>query len=1729
NTILPVAGNGVTTYQGDSVAAVSTGINYPQAVAVDTMGNVYIADYLNARVRKVDTSGIITTIAGNGVRSYSGDGGPATAAGLDAYGVAVDRKGNIYICDRGDNRIRKINTSGIITTVAGTGGVFYSGNGGPATAATIWDPQGVAVDSIGNIYIADYGNNRVRKVDTFGIINTIAGGGFTSPGDGGAATAASLARPTDVAVDIYGNVYTTEYFKVRKISPSGIITTAAGNGGSGFSGDGGPATAANVAYPYGLATDATGNLYMIDNGNRRIRKVNTAGIITTVAGSGALGGTGDGGAATLAKFNALTGIACDRLGNVYVTDEGTNTVRKVLTGNTSVAAITGTTSVTVGSTTPLADATPGGTWSSSATGVATVSSTGVVTGVSAGTAIITYVLSTCSVAYDTALVTVSAGVLPCNGINTIAGWFSAGYAGDSGAATAASLNRPYGIVQDAAGNIYFSEEGNNIIRKVDASGTISTFAGTGSYGFSGDGGPASAATFNYPYGLARDAAGNLYIADNVNNKIRKITAGGIISTFAGTGTSGSSGDGGAATAATLNRPKGVATDASGNVYILDQSNKVRKVNTSGIISTFAGNGTAGFAGDGGAATAARLNGPAGIAFDAAGNAYIADLSNNRIRKVTPAGNISTIAGNSGAGFGGDGGPATAAQLNGPTAVATDRSDNLYIADAGNYRIRVIDRFGNISTQAGTGTSGFSGDGGVASSAQMTTPYGLTTDTLGTIYFTDYTNHRVRKIVPGLPLVPQITGAGSMVAGSSLALANTTTGGSWSTSNAAVATVSATGTVTGVTAGTAIITYAVTSGCGSVYDTALVTVTLGCIPTISNAATSCLRGEYVRSFSLTGALGTYIYDSSACSSPYADQTVLSASLYDGRSYPARATTASTFVTGVQGWIDFNDNHIFESSERIGGTTAFIGSTAGTIYIPAGVAPGIHILRVMVVDTSAGGSSYPNINPCGGYAYGEARDYKVTILSTPACSGTPVAGTATATDTAGCTAYATTLSVTGFTFGTGIGFQWQSSPDNSTWTDVSGATDSTYTGTVTTDIYYRVKVTCATSGISSYANTLHMGYGIPATPVITGGTLICAPAGTVFSGTPAGGVWTTTGHYSTINTTSGLAIAFGVGRDTISYTTTNACGSSTATHVADAYSAPNAGTISGPATLCVGGGATYTDTTTGGTWAVTNTALATVTTAGAVTARAAGTVRVLYIKNNPCSADTAAYTITINNSSTAGTITGPTTVCVGATITLADTATGGTWSSGSPSLATVSSTGVVTGLGGGTVVISYGVSGGACGTTYATQTINVIPSGAGTITGTAFACPGGTSALSDSVFGGAWSSSNTTVATISSTGLVTALTTGVTTISYTVSGSCGTGVATRVFAVNPLPNAGSLSGSTIICPGTTTTITPTVSGGSWSSGSPAVASVNSTGLVRGNAAGTAVITYAVTNSCGTATTTITINVNSSATAGTITGSGSVCIGATTTLSDSVAGGTWATSAATVASISTTGVVTGVATGSATLTYTVVNSCGTASTTRSISVSPLPVAGTISGAATACIGVPTTFTTTGSGGTWSSTNTTVATISATGAVSPLTAGTTRILYTSTNSCGTDTAGAAFTVIAAPVVSAITGPTNLCLSATATYSATPTGGTWASSDTAIASVGSTGIAYGVGTGAATISYTFTNACGTADTTLSVLVGTTPSAGSISGTSPLCQGASAVFTNSTAGGTWSSNNTTIA
>jgi sugar lactone lactonase YvrE len=635
---------------GDGGPATNAGLNYPRFALQDSAGNTYLADAYDNRIRKIDSSGNISTFAGTGIAGYSGDGGLARNAMLyQPTGLLWDASGNMLVADSANDRIRKIDTSGIISTIAGIGTPGYSGDGGPAILAQLNYPWGLALDSAGNLFFAETSNNTVRKIDTSGNISTVAGNGTAGySGDGGQATSAQLNNPRGFTLDSAGDMYIADTLnhRVRKVDTSGIINTFAGNGTQGFTGDGGLATDAEIGNPRGLLVQ--GNRILISNGgSAHIRTVNlSTNIINSYAGN-IIGYDGDGNPPHLTDFDGPTGMLVTSTGSLLVADQFNARLREVSSTSTS----------------------------------------------------------------------------------TVAGSFGP----DNSKSTQSVLILPFNIGFDPSGNYYIAEDGGQRIRMVNAgSGQITTIAGNGTSGYSGDGGPATQAQIYFPQGVAADGSGNVYIADAGNGVIRKVT-GGIITTYA--------------TDPTFADPVSMAADRAGNVYVSDDASCViyKIAPPNGTVSVVAGNFTCGYNGDGIAATSAQLNTNFGVAVDIKGNLYIGDTLNNRIRMVNKQGIISTIAGTGDCGFSGDGGSATSATICNPLGVAADTLGNVYFADEFNLRFRKISKNGKINTIAGSGNGGYNGENLPAVSTNLDDPIAVGIDNVGTVFLLDDVQARVRKI------------------------------------------------------------------------------------------------------------------------------------------------------------------------------------------------------------------------------------------------------------------------------------------------------------------------------------------------------------------------------------------------------------------------------------------------------------------------------------------------------------------------------------------------------------------------------------------------------------------------------------------------------------------------------------------------------------------------------------------------------------------------------------------------------------------------------------------------------------------------------------------------------------------------------------------------------------------------------------------------------------------------
>jgi RHS repeat-associated protein len=735
-TISTVVGTGTAGYSGDGGNALSAQIYYPSGVVVTNDGTLYISDDSNKRIRKVNPSGIITTLVGGG-NPTTGDGGVATSSPLNSpYDIAVGPDGSVYIADRSNQRIRKVAPDNTITTVAGTGDFGFTGDTGAASSARLYNPSGIAVTNDGTLYIADDSNNRIRVVNPAGQINTLAGGGSATPGDGAPATAAPLAAPNDVSIGPDGSLYIADRSnqRVRKVAPDGTMTTIAGTGAFGFSGDTNAATAAQLYNPSGVLVTANNTIYIADENNNRIRVINPAGQINTLAGGGAAT-AGDGAPATAAPLGSPRDVAIGPDGSLYIADRSNHRIRRVAPDRTiSTVAGSGTAGFAGDS------------------GQATSAQLNYPSGVAVASDGTIFVADT----YNHRI----RKIAPNGVISTVAGNGNAGFAGDSGQATSARLYYPIDVVVASDGSLYIADQYNHRIRKVASDGTISTVAGNGTAGSDGDGSAATSAELYYPESVLV-VGSTIYIADSYNHKVRRVASNGTISTFAGTGTAGFSGDTGQATAATLRYPQGLVALGDGSILIGDSSNhRVRRVAANGVISTFAGSANAGSAGNGGAATSASLSSPIGLAVDTSGLVFIADSSNHRIQRVALNNTITTVAGTHSSGYTsfGDGKPADLAQLRGPTDVATGPDGAIYIADTDHHRIRRINVDGTITTVAGNGVAGSQGDGDQAIYASLYYPSGVSVDASGNLYIADRYNHRVRKVAPN-GIISTLAGTG----------------------------------------------------------------------------------------------------------------------------------------------------------------------------------------------------------------------------------------------------------------------------------------------------------------------------------------------------------------------------------------------------------------------------------------------------------------------------------------------------------------------------------------------------------------------------------------------------------------------------------------------------------------------------------------------------------------------------------------------------------------------------------------------------------------------------------------------------------------------------------------------------------------------------------------------------------------------------------------------------------
>lgn len=650
----------------DGIAA-NARFNQPGAMAMDSNGNLYIADRSNNTIRKMTPGGIVTTLAGLAGTSGTNDGVGAAARFFGPNGLVVDPAGNVYVSDSGNDTIRKITPGGQVTTIAGLPKVAGKVNG-TGSAARFNNPWGLTISGT-NLYVADAFNNAIRLVTPGGVVKTFAGSLGNSGSDNGTGTSAKFNFPVGIAVDATGNFYVTEAGNdtLRKITPGGAVSTVAGKAGQAGSDDGTNSTA-RFNQPLGVTVDANDNAYIADTGNETIRKVTSAGVVTTLAGTnGQAGHVDDTGSA--ARFNNPFGIVLDSNMNLLVADFDNDVIRKI---------------------------------------------------------------------DPNAVVTTIAGVDGTKGTN-------------DGSSSQARFALPDGVAMDTNGNFYIADEGNDTIRKITPDGTVSTFAGTP--GVSGtNNGPVLTASFNHPVGLAFDQNGNLFVLESQSDDVRMITPGGMVSTFAGSpGVSGT--NNGVGTQAQFFLPIGIAVDSSNNVYVGDtQNHAIREITPDGTVSTLAGMiGSEGT--NNGTGTNAGFSFPEGVAVDSDGNVFVVDNGDFTIREITPAGVVTTLAGLSGVSGSSDG-TGTNAEFDFPFGLTIDANRNLYVVDSGNALIRKVTPSGTVTTLAGApGDTGYvdaTGD-----QCRFNDPEGIAVDSSGNLYVVDADNNSIRTGSPALTDRPTI--------------------------------------------------------------------------------------------------------------------------------------------------------------------------------------------------------------------------------------------------------------------------------------------------------------------------------------------------------------------------------------------------------------------------------------------------------------------------------------------------------------------------------------------------------------------------------------------------------------------------------------------------------------------------------------------------------------------------------------------------------------------------------------------------------------------------------------------------------------------------------------------------------------------------------------------------------------------------------------------------------------
>lgn len=1596
-----------------------------------------------------------------------------------------------------------VNSSGVITGVSdGLTTITYTNGSCFATKALTVNPIAYPGTISGDFAVCDEdivnystdgdeggtwssSNTSVATIDATGEATAVAAGtttiSYTVSNSCGtvAATAVLTVSPTAAAGTISGTSMLCEGGNVT------LSNTGASEAGVWSSLNTSVVTVGTTGLVSGVAAGTSSILYTVTNGCGTdvdtfavtVNGLPSAGTISGAAAicSGAtttLTNSVSGGAwtssnssvATVSAGGVVTGVTSGDVTITYTVSNscGSNYTTYGMTVNPlpTVAAISGTATVCMGATTTLASATSGGAWTSSNTGVATVSA-GVVTPVSAGTATISYsVTNGCGTTYATQVVTVDALPGSISGTTTLCQGATTTLANATTGGVWSTGNTSVATVVSGTGVVTGVSGGTSSVTYTTAAGCIATTAVTVTAA------PVVTVPANQTIcngatqpslSFSSSLSGTTYEWTNSNTTI------GLVGTSTGTmcGT------------ATENTNL-VLTAPAGAVF-------------TGV--TFASYGT-----------------PTGSCGSFATSSCHAASSTTKVLTYITGQSTATI-------------PATNAVFGDPCSGTLKR---LYVTAT--YSYTVIPSFTAVNSGAtpnvGTINVTPTANGCAGTPASFT----ISVDNINA------------------PVAYTMTGGGAYCSGgsgSAVGLSNSASGVNYQLRRGGIAVgspVAGTGsaisfgsqTVAGAYTADAVNT---TTGCTNTMSGS-VTVSVSPVPTVSAVSDKVVcNGGTQSSISLTGSLAGTVYswtvDNSIGLSAGTTGTICGTANENGSvTLTAPAGTVFTSIdfasygspTGSCGSFATGGCHASNSVTKVG--TYLLGNNSATIPATNAVFgdPCSGTVKKLYIQASYG------VIPSFTAVNAGASPVVATVTVTPTkngCAGTPgtftitVDPTPTAYSVTGGGSYCSTGSGVEVGLGgsqTGVNYQLMLGA-SSVGSPVAGTGSAISFGTFTTVGTYSVSASTAVASCTASmtgAATITSGTASP----ITGTLSVCESATTTLGNATSGGTWTS-GNTSiaSIGSASGVVTGVAEGTALITYTS----GSCATVSAVTVNPLPVAGSISGTATVCASSITSLSASASGGTWSSSEPSVATVS-GGDVTGVAAGTTTISYTVTNGCGSANATMVVTVNPLPSAGSISGTAVLCVSSTATLSSSVSGGAWTSGNASVATVNTSGEVSGVAAGNADITYTYT-NSCGSAYTYQvvTVNSLPD-AGTLSGASGLCVSSTISLSATVSGGAWTSSDNAVATVSSSGVVSGVTAGVATISYTSTTSCGSAFATHTITVSNVPSVASISGTAVMCASATTTLSNSVSGGVWSSANTSVATVGTNGAVSGVAAGTATISYGISNSCGSSYETVIVTVNPAS--ATITGDATLCHGGSTTFTVSDVAGVWSSSAASTASVdATTGVVSGIANGTATISYTAATGCYVATQVIGIYTSVADITGT----AAACAGSATTLSCATGGGAWSTSDATVATVnSSTGVVTAVAAGSAVITYTTASGCFATRAFVSY-----PMPEAITGVSTICTgSATVLYSTIGGSGTWISSDVSVANPNLTsGMVAGVSVGTAVITYRIP-ASGCQVTTV-VTVNETPSA--ITGVSTLCVGLTAVYSNSTSGGTWSANPSSVA